>query len=82
MSDRILNREITVCASCLQASCWLGNFMCENARGAGTKILSVDELRRLNREHPEYWFKSPHTGAIDQHALAEYNAVTFHGETK
>jgi len=49
--------------------------MCWDAKVAGTKELSVDELRKLDRESPEYWFKSPHTGAIDQHAMAEYEAA-------
>lgn len=75
MSDRILSRKITVCANCLQASCWQGVFLCDRARGAGTTELTVLKLHQLAYENPEYWFKGPRTGAIDQHALAEYRAV-------
>lgn len=76
MSDRILDYPVTVCAACLQASCWLGIFMCEQARGAGTVEKTVAELRDLKREHPSYWFKDPNTGAIDSHAMAEYEALS------
>lgn len=72
----ILDRPITVCSNCLQASCWLGIFMCHNARAAGIVEKTVRELRELKRESPHYWFKNPHTGAIDQHAMAEYEALS------
>ncbi len=69
----ILDRRITVCDQCLTACCWLGILMCWESTNAGTTEKSIDELRKLNREDPMYWFKSPHTGAIDQHALADYH---------
>jgi len=72
MSNRILEYPVTVCDACLKASCWLGIFLCENHFNAGTKKVAVGELRKLGLEHSDYWFKSPHTGAIDQHAAAEY----------
>lgn len=68
----ILDRKITVCDHCLQASCWQGIFLCEESREAGTTEKTVAELAKLGLESPDYWFKSPHTGAIDQHALAEF----------
>lgn len=68
----ILDREITVCDNCLRASCWQGIFMCEKSRNAGTIEKTVGELHDLSLENPEYWFKSPHTGAIDQHGLGAY----------
>lgn len=53
------DRVITVCDKCLRACCWLGFFMCERARDAGTVKRAVRELRELpddgNREHPDYW---------------------------
>jgi|GEM_PF-1775579 len=73
---RILDRRITVCGHCLQASCWHGIFMCCESRGTGTVEKTVGELRDLKREHPSYWFKNPSTGAIDQHAMAEYEALS------
>lgn len=42
---------VTVCACCLRACCWHGEFMCDEARNAGITERSVDELDRLNLEH-------------------------------
>ena len=75
-SRRILDRTVTVCAACSMASCWLGIWLCEKHFSAGTKEMTVRELRALGLENPEYWFKSPHTGAIDQHAMAEYQQAS------
>lgn len=47
--------RVTVCDKCLQASCWQGTFMCDDARTAGTTVKTVAELRKLNREHEDYW---------------------------
>jgi len=49
--------RVTVCDRCLQASCWQGEFMCDEARYAGTTTKTVAELRKLNLEHPDYWTK-------------------------
>ena len=46
---------VTVCSECLQASCWQGIFMCENAINAGTVQKTKEELKQLNLEHPSYW---------------------------
>lgn len=46
---------INVCAACKKASCWLGEFMCDEARYADVHALPVGRLRQLNREHPDYW---------------------------
>jgi hypothetical protein len=46
------DRLVTVCAACLCASCWHGEFMCYEAIGANTVQRTVGELRKLNREHP------------------------------
>ena len=48
---------ITVCDKCLQASCWQGIFMCEEARYAGTVEKTVKELKELKLEHSDYWRK-------------------------
>lgn len=48
-------RRIRVCANCLCASCWLGEFYCEKYKTAGTKVMTVKELRKINRESPSYW---------------------------
>lgn len=49
------NRLITVCDSCLMATCWYWEFPCDNARYAGTIKLPISKLKELNREHPSYW---------------------------
>jgi hypothetical protein len=46
------DRTITVCAECLTASCWHGEFMCDNAVTAGLAEKTVAELRALRLEHP------------------------------
>jgi hypothetical protein len=46
---------ITVCDACLRACCWHGELMCGEARTAGTKEMSREELEKLKLEHPRYW---------------------------
>ncbi len=47
---------ITVCSECERACCWQGEFMCDDARLAGTVDLTVGELRRNPRgENERYW---------------------------
>jgi hypothetical protein len=49
------SKLIQVCDKCLTAACWYGEFMCDDARTAGTVAARVGDLRKLNREHPDYW---------------------------
>lgn len=46
---------VEVCDNCKQASCWYGEFMCDNARGAGTVKKTVSELRVMKLESEDYW---------------------------
>jgi len=46
---------VTVCSACLQATCWLGLFYCDEYRTAGTVEKTREELKALNLEHPDYW---------------------------
>jgi hypothetical protein len=46
---------IEVCDKCLRASCWHGVFMCDEAYSAGTVSFTRRELRKLNREHSDYF---------------------------
>ncbi len=41
---------ITVCASCLQASCWEGNLLCDKSKTAGTIQGTVQEIRELRKK--------------------------------
>ena len=49
------DRLVTVCAVCLTAACWQGEFYCEAAKVANTTTRTVRELRALGREHEHYW---------------------------
>ena len=46
---------VTVCAACLCASCWHGEFYCEKARSATTVEMRASELRKLKREHSSHF---------------------------
>jgi hypothetical protein len=52
MSD---NDLITVCAACLQASCWQGMFMCQQSQSANITQRTRRQLKALDLEHPSYW---------------------------
>ncbi len=76
----VLDRRVTVCDKCLCACCWHGEFMCDDARNAGTVDKTIRELLASGapRESNEYWFKSPNSGKIDQaglHSLRAYLAA-------
>lgn len=51
------NNEVLVCDKCFRACCWYGEFMCDEAVGAGLCVLTVGDLRKLKLEHSEYWTK-------------------------
>jgi hypothetical protein len=48
-------RKITVCANCLRACCWHGEFMCEKARPADITTRTEAELEELGLEHPDLY---------------------------
>lgn len=47
--------EVTVCADCLTATCWHGEFMCPKAQESGITTRLASELRALGREHPDHY---------------------------
>ena len=49
------NKLIEVCDKCFTASCWYGEFMCDNSIQAGTTLKTVAELKNLNLEHKDNW---------------------------
>lgn len=65
----VLERKVTVCDRCLQASCWHGIFMCQDAQSAGTREATVAQLALLRREAPDYWFRDQSTGVVDTDAV-------------
>ena len=38
------DRLIQVCTECGRASCWHGEFMCDNSKGAGLELKTAKEL--------------------------------------
>lgn len=46
---------IEVCDACWQASCWHGEFFCQEAETAGTVRLPIGVLRELGLEHEDNW---------------------------
>lgn len=50
-----LMRMVTVCSACRRACCWQGQFMCDDARTAGTIEVPIEELQAAGQEHPDYW---------------------------
>ncbi len=46
---------VTVCAECLCASCWHGEFPCDSHKTADTMDQAASFLRTLKREHPSYY---------------------------
>ena len=48
-------RKIEVCDNCLCASCWHGEFMCDDSRSAGTTLKTVAELSKLGLENKEHY---------------------------
>ncbi len=48
-------KKIEVCDKCFKASCWYGEFMCDESQTAGTVIRTVKELRKLGLEHENFW---------------------------
>ena len=61
---------VTVCSSCLRASCWKGIYLCEAARTAKTVNLSVLELAKLGLESSDYWDGTYERAADERAALA------------
>lgn len=48
-------KKVVVCSKCLTAACWQGKFLCQFSRNAGTIEKTVEELVKLDLEHPDYW---------------------------
>ena len=46
---------VVVCDACLCASCWQGEFFCEQYRSAGTTKLPISKLKEMAQESPHYW---------------------------
>jgi hypothetical protein len=76
-----LNKKklIEVCDECWQASCWYGEFLCDESMNAGTVLLPIGVLTRLALEHPSYWSETKLVevyGTTDPHPLPEKRTGT------
>lgn len=49
------NKLIMVCSACKTASCWHGEFMCDDAKHADTELKTVAELHKFNLEREDRW---------------------------
>ena len=49
------DKLIEVCDKCHTASCYYGELMCGCAESAGTTIMTVGDLSKLNLEHSSNW---------------------------
>lgn len=45
---------VTVCANCLRASCWQGQFYCDDYKVAGTVDMPLAVLEKKKLEHSDY----------------------------
>ena len=46
---------VIVCDKCLTASCWHGEFICQQSQSAGVTKKLASELKALNLEHPSHY---------------------------
>ena len=65
------NKLIEVCMSCGRASCWYGEFVCNESKHVGTRLKTVKELRLLGLEHEKNW--------SDEKLLKIYGESAPHG---
>ena len=49
------DKKIEVCDKCNKASCWYGEFMCDEAQMAGTIKMPISKLKKLGLEDKSYW---------------------------
>ena len=49
------SRLIQICSECEKASCWHGEFMCSDARGADIILKTASELDQLNLEDKRHY---------------------------
>lgn len=56
--NRFEDKIIEVCDKCFCASCWYGEFMCDRSVEAGTVKKTVKELRDLEPDEDEHYWKS------------------------
>ena len=75
--DKFEKKLIEVCSECLTASCWHGEFMCDNSRSAGTELRTVYQLRKLNKEHPDSWSDETLNKIYGDHAPNGYKGISL-----
>lgn len=68
-------RMVAVCSHCLCASCWHGEHMCERSDSGGVVNVSVDELRKLDREHADNWAAAKMAAVYGESSHAHLRAL-------
>lgn len=53
---------VTVCEACRRASCWQGEFCCDDYKTAGTTQETRGALALLNLESRHYWTRKKQLG--------------------
>ncbi len=53
---------VTVCEKCKRASCWQGEFMCDDGKSASTVERTRDELTAYDLEACDWWSICPTHG--------------------
>lgn len=71
----VMDKDVVVCGACERACCWQGEFMCDYAEMAGTRLVRVSDLHARPRgENAEYWFKDA-DGVVDRALLSIYQRL-------
>lgn len=54
-AEKFESKLVEVCNKCMASSCVYGEFVCDAHVVAGTHFETVNKLRELNVENPDYW---------------------------
>ena len=46
---------VIVCSSCKRASCWQGDFYCDDWKAAHIEAIPRSELEKMELESADYW---------------------------
>lgn len=53
--DRSEKRLVQVCTECGRASCWHGDFLCNESKSAGIELKTAKELDKNNLENKDHY---------------------------
>jgi len=58
------NKIVQVCSACKRASCWYGQFMCDESKTADTEFHTVKELRDMKTSESEHYWSDEYMSKI------------------